>query len=308
MIGIKEKTEVKRELHDYEITPMVFPAHKAVKFRIRPMGAHTAFSGEYRIVVHRVDSGSAKQAFSAWNHTDYSVSPDSDGSLNFEYTASGESQYFIRVYRDESKVVQLAVYALEADLACRYPLRGDFHMHTCRSDGKEAPAVVCANYRKRGYDFIVVTDHHRYYPSLEAIDAYKDVDIALNILPGEEVHLPKNSVHIVNAGGLFSVNGLIKTKENYTETNGALDKRRLDDSVDPPECVELDEYLADIERIQEELKADGTFPENVNCRWYACCLWAFEKIREAGGLGIFAHPYWMSSKNKTCSLSPDHKG
>jgi len=285
---------VKLELHNYEITPMVFPAHRAVKFRVKPMGAHTAFFGEYKVVVQRVDFGSAKQAFSAWNHTDYICTPDSDGTLSFEYTASGESEYYVRVYKDESKVVQLAVYALEKDLACRYPLRGDFHMHTCRSDGKESPAFVCAAYRKNGYDFVTITDHHRYYPSLEAMDAYRDVNIALNIMPGEEVHLPENAVHIVNACGTYSVNGLIETKENFTETNGALDKRRLDDTITPPDTMTLEAYTAELDRIEAELKADGNFPEDVNSRWYASCVWAFERIRESGGIGIFAHPYWLN--------------
>nr|MBQ4319387.1 hypothetical protein [Clostridia bacterium] len=285
---------MKRELYYYEISPMIFPAGQAVDFSIKPMSAHAAFEGDYTVVVQRLDSGSTYQPFSAWNHTDIECKPDENGCLNFSYTASSEGELYVRILKEGKRLFQLAVYALDDDLAGRIPLRGDLHMHTCRSDGKESPAVVCANYRKRGYDFIVITDHHRYYPSLEAIDAYKDVNIALNILPGEEVHLPENAVHIVNAGGLFSVNGLIKTKENYTETDGALDKRRYNDTVTPPDCMELDEYTAELDRIEAELKADGDFPENVNSRWYASCVWAFEKIRQADGLGVFAHPYWIS--------------
>ena len=43
------------------------------------------------------------------------------------------------------------------DMADRYPYRGDLHVHTNRSDGQQAPAIVAANYRKNGYQTI------RYY-------------------------------------------------------------------------------------------------------------------------------------------------
>ena len=98
-------------------------------------------------------------------------------------------------------------------MAGRLPFRGDLHMHTCRSDGKEGPATVAANYRAKGYDFTVISDHHRYYPSLEAIEAYGDLcDLA--IIPGEEVHLPFNDVHYVNFGGTFSINALVTPSKN----------------------------------------------------------------------------------------------
>ena len=96
-------------------------------------------------------------------------------------------------------------------------------MHTCRSDGKQEPAIVCANYRKHGYDFFAITDHERYYPSLEAINAYKDVPIEFNICPGEEVHMPRDipefgcDPHIVNFGGNYSVNGLVDESDQIIE-------------------------------------------------------------------------------------------
>lgn len=288
---------MKPELYNYDIYPMVFPAKQAVTFTIKPRGAHTAFRGSYKIVVQRLDSGSAHDTFSKWNHTDFACEPDADGYLRFTYIAASECEHYVRLFRegDEKRFLQLAIYAVGEDLATRYPLRGDLHMHTFRSDGRESPAVVCANYRKKGYDFIVITDHHRYYPSLEAIEAYAGVKIALNILPGEEVHLPGTTVHLLNAGGLFSVNGLLPTSANYTETGGALDKRRFDDSVTPPDIMPLEQYTAEIDAIEATLKSGETpIPEDVNSRWYAICLWAFEKIREADGLGIFAHPYWIS--------------
>ena len=283
--------KMKQVLYDYDIFPMVFPVNDPTEITIKPMGAHVAFKDEYRVSVMRVDSGSPRQEFSSWNRTDYTLEPEADGCLRFTYTAEAETELIVRVFKGDSRVLQLSLYALADDMACRIPLRGDLHMHTCRSDGREAPAVVCANYRKRGYDFIVVTDHGRYYPSLEAMNAYADTEIPLNILPGEEVHLPQTDVHIVNAGGLFSVNGLLESSANYKETDGAMEKRRFDETVDCPDIVPMEQYNAELDEIEKSLT---DCPSNVNSRWYAVCVWAFEKIRQAGGLGVFAHPYWLS--------------
>jgi len=283
--------KMKQVLYDFDIFPMVFPVNDPTQITIKPQGAHVAFNGEYRVSVMRVDSGSPRQDFSSWNRTDYTLEPENDGCLRFTYTAEAETELIVRVFKGDSRVLQLSLYALADDMACRIPLRGDLHMHTCRSDGRESPAVVCANYRKRGYDFIVVTDHGRYYPSLEAINAYADTEIPLNILPGEEVHLPQTDVHIVNAGGLFSVNGLLETSANYKETDGAIEKRRFDESIDCPDIVPAEQYNAELDEIEKSLT---DCPDNVNSRWFAVCVWAYEKIRQAGGLGVFCHPYWLS--------------
>ena len=284
---------MKMELHDYDIFPKVFPVGVSADITVKPLGVHTKFSGEYKIMVQRLDGGHIGHEFSAWNHTDYFVTPCEDGCLRFTYTADKEGELAVRIYKKDSdrRTVQLNLYALAEDMADRIPLRGDLHMHTCRSDGHGDPAVVCADYRMKGYDFIVVTDHSRYYPSLEAIRAYKDVKTALNILPGEEVLLPQTDVHIVNAGGLFSINGLFDYLRNYIETNGDIDARRFDDTVTPPDIVTDEQYNRELDAIEASLT---DVPADVNKRWYAVCVWAFDKIREAGGLGIFAHPYWIS--------------
>lgn len=317
-----ERPLMKRELYNYDVFPLVFPKGEPTEITVKPLGAHVAFKGEYTLKVMRIDVGSPSYAASSWNQTDYTLTPCEDGCLRFTYTAEAETELVARLFKEDKRVAQFNLYALDDDLACRIPLRGDLHMHTCRSDGQEDPATVCANYRKLGYDFIFVTDHGRYYPSLEAIAAYKNVDIPLNIMPGEEVHLPGTAVHIVNAGGLYSVNALLKTEgvladgtydENAPapgcltmrqyagqvaaldctrrETGGALDKRRFDETVEAPAQLTLEEYEAQIAAI-EATCTDA--PEGVDRHWYAVCCWAFDHIRKAGGLGVFAHPFWIS--------------
>lgn len=281
---------MQQALYDYDIYPKVFPLGTPVEITVRGLSARFIFTGEYRIVVQRLDAGPAR-GFTSWNHTDYTVDAGEDHSLRFTFTAEAECEHYVRIFKGDQRIVQLSLYALADDLACRIPLRGDFHMHTCRSDGREDPGTVCANYRAIGYDFIVITDHHRYYPSLEAMDIYRDAPHFLEILPGEEVHLPMTDVHIVNAGGTFSVNGLLEASANDQEKGTDPKYRSLDGNC--PAIVPAYEYRRQIEEIASSA-ALADCPDDVERISYAVCLWAFARIREAGGLGIFAHPYWIA--------------
>ena len=281
-------------LYDYDIFPKVFPIERDITITVKSMGKHSEFKGEYTIRVNHLGMGDPHHAFYAGNVTSYgNITPNENGELKFTYKAESEGEYLVRVFDSSNdSQVELSVYALEHDLACRYPLKGDLHVHTCCSDGGEAPDIVCANYRKIGYDFIVITDHHYYQPSLDAIRAYQDTNISLNILPGEEVHLPYNEVHIVNAGGLYSVNSLI-TDDKYNDARKHPDMRRLSSDVVIPDGCTKEEYKKELDAIVEKLTSgDNPLPEGVEPLWYASCLWAFDKIREADGLAIFAHPYW----------------
>merc|ERR1712000_444133 len=111
---------------------------------------------------------------------------------------------------------------------------------------------------------MALTDHRQYALSLEAQQAYAGIPIDLRIYPGEEVHPPDNPVHIINFGGSFSVNDLFEDRGRYQ---------------------------AEVDQIDQQL---GTLPAGVNRYQYASCCWAFEKIRQGGGLGIFCHPYWFT--------------
>ena len=39
-------------------------------------------------------------------------------------------------------------------------LKGQLHLHTTNSDGDEVPREAIADYERRGYDFIALTDHN----------------------------------------------------------------------------------------------------------------------------------------------------
>ena len=160
-------------------------------------------------------------------------------------------------------------------------------MHSCRSDGREAPEIVTANYRGHGYDFFSLTDHHRYYPSLEVMEYYRDLT-DFNLVPGEEVHLPLNPAHFVNFGGTFSVNALVTPSKNEEKAGTDLAWRSLDGKA--PATMTTEEYL---EMVHERAKSVPLANESERLA-YAAMQWICEQVRAAGGLGIFPHPGWIT--------------
>lgn len=188
----------------------------------------------------------------------------------FEITRyfEGEQEHILKIEEVDSEnrvrlVGTFHVYSLRPDLFALRPYKGDFHMHSFRSDGQESPAYVAGACRRVGLDFMALTDHRNYAGSLEAISAFKDLPVDLRLYPGEEVHPPENPVHFVSFGARESISELIKKDEPA--------------------------YRKEVQAIMDKLKA---VPEYVDRYQYASSVWTFQKIREKGGLGIFAHPYW----------------
>jgi len=156
------------------------------------------------------------------------------------------------------------IYSLKPDLFALRPYKGDIHMHSYRSDGREAPGYVIGAGRRAGLDFMALTDHYNYVASLEAIELFKNLPLDLKIFPGEEVHPPDNPVHFVSFGAREGITELYRTDQKV--------------------------YRQEVQSIMNKL---GNLPPGVDRFQYASSVWAFEKIRERGGLGIFAHPYWQ---------------
>jgi predicted metal-dependent phosphoesterase TrpH len=253
---------MKTELHDYDIFPKVVLEGKETTVTIQSLGRHKNFKqGE----TYRIYPLPMNQVYSDFK----SESPYVDvlaetTKLSFSFLFAEEQPYNIVIFDNHgSTVVDLRMYCLKEDLYRLTPLKGDLHVHSFRSDGKESPEIVAANYRKAGFDFMTITDHELMYPSLEAIDCYKDADIDLLIVPGEEVHTPKNEVHIVNFGGSISVNELFQQN--------------------------MEQYLSEVKLIEQNVEKI----EGIDMYQYASSIWAFNKIRENGGLAIFPHPNWI---------------
>lgn len=298
---------MKRELNLFDIYPKVVKTNTPTKIHIKSCWRLPFEEGrEYDITFDPICQGHPMTyPENTEGRGQLKVTPNEKGIIEFEYNFPLECEYYLRIFLGNHEAYLLNLYAVNDDLAGRIPRIGDLHIHSLRSDGGELPAVVAANFRKKGYDFLAITDHRRYYPSLEAIDAYKDVEHTLTMVPGEELHLPSCDIHIVNFGGQYSVNALI---ENFTDPKevyvGATPPEISDEeneayvlphrAVDMSKCpkqITLEEYHRQVQEIADSIDV----PKGVNKLMYARCLWAYDRVREADGMSIFAHPYWITN-------------
>lgn len=156
-----------------------------------------------------------------------------------------------------------ALYAVADDLYKLTPYKGDFHMHSTSSDGAHSPEYVAAVCRRTGFDFMALTDHRLYEPSLVAQKAMAEFGCDMLVSPGEEVHLPDNGVHIINFGGKASINKLAADDEHAY-------------------FAAVEKYLATVPEKYDEVTRFQV----------AASEWAFDRIRERGGVAMFCHPYW----------------
>ncbi len=191
-----------------------------------------------------------------------------NGDLILSVQTPEEGEYTILLDKANAdgtftELFTLQFYALKDDLFVLNPYKGDFHMHSSCSDGRQPPAYVAATCRRNGFDFMALTDHFQYAPSLTAQKAMADFGCTMLVFPGEEVHAPDNPVHIVNFGGSASVNELIKKDEKIYRDGIAEYMKCLPESYD-----ELTKFQI------------------------AASEWVYDQIRITGGLAIYSHPFW----------------
>ena len=156
----------------------------------------------------------------------------------------------------------LSIFSLLPDLYERNAKKCDFHIHTNWSDGAENPERTAANYRKKGFDFISMTDHNVYNSSRFVSDKLSFLK-NFEIVCGEEVQNDyKGLIHMVNVGSRYSVNEIF---------------------INEPERVEKE---------VKELEGHTQIPSGVDKKEYLYRLWIYNEIKRSGGYAIFPHPFW----------------
>ncbi|NMA21464.1 MAG: hypothetical protein GX927_12885 [Lentisphaerae bacterium] len=264
----------------YDVFPLVVPSNQSCEIRIRPRFEHAFFpAAENLTVVHLSVDGlefHRESGEALWEPSENQIQSwqlAADGTLHIQSMFLGEQEHIIQVKIRNPQdsgiktIRSFRVYSVEPDLYALRPLKGDFHIHTNRSDGRECPCYVAARYRQAGFDFAAISDHMRYAPSLEAKEYWENLVPDFKLYPGEEVHATGNPVHIINFGSSFSVNQkCFNDEETY---------RR-----------EVQRYLQD---IPQQVPGLDYFP-------VASSEWVFDQIRAGGGLAVFCHPYWYTTR------------
>lgn len=180
-----------------------------------------------------------------------------------EYHFTAEQQYTLKIKYNGKIIYWSYIYSLDDDFASLKAFKGDTHLHTNRSDGEGTPFEVSCNYRAAGYDFIAITDHHKFEPSLEAQREIKELTSDFFVFRGEEVHnKDMGYFHVINFNGESSVNDIIENDDAYVES--------------------------EIERILSSYDLSGL--SDPRCVAYR--IFIAEHIRKVNGLAIMAHPFW----------------
>ena len=257
---------MKNENAYFTVTPRIIREGSQTKITISPRFGHVKFAREasYSVTHTPMEDLGSKSSFREELRPDCALV---DGTLVFEVLFEGEQEHSFVVTEvrgdREKQIGDFRIYSVADDLFDRRPYKGDLHIHSNRSDGRESPGYVAASCRKIGLDFMAVTDHGRYEPSIEAQQAFDGVTMDLRVFRGEEVHPPDNPIHIINFGGDRSINDMFSEPVYRREVSEIQNS-----ATDLP--IDLDPY------------------------YYASSIWCFRAIRAVGGLGIFCHPYWES--------------
>lgn len=189
-----------------------------------------------------------------------------NGEAKFSFTPSSEQRH--RVYIDTgARKATFEIYSLKEDLFKLTPLKGDTHLHTTESDGLFTPTETVAAYYEAGFDYMAITDHHKYAGSAKMAATMDKIAGYFKVYPGEEVHnRGMGYFHIINLGASASVNEII--------------------NADPDGVFER------ITQNAAEIKKQYALPDCIDENEFAFRLWVSEKIRESGGLSVLCHPYW----------------
>ncbi|MGN1081827.1 MAG: PHP domain-containing protein, partial [Acutalibacteraceae bacterium] len=255
------------EVNDYEIYPSVVPAGKKSAVEIIPQARAGAFEEgkEYRLEIW----GTETYARTLFDRPEVEASAVfKNGRLSFEWFFETEQCYVIKIKteiktRGPVKYAAVArLYALESDLYGLIPQKCDFHCHSQGSDGHEAQNQVMGNERSCGMDAFAITEHMNMESTLKAQKEFAEYSGVINLINGEEVHVPHDYVHAVNLGG--------RSLGDYYREN----KEKSDSQI-------------------EEIKKSLDLPDGIDSYDFAVRLWISKKSEELGGLAVLTHPFWL---------------
>ncbi len=267
---------------EYRLRPQVVECGKPFDYTARGLGIETEFAADtvYRIQILPIEENATARLLDYGDEGAYEeivVTSDANGILRFALTLPREQQYTLRLLRENrERVVDFKVYAAEHDLWERTPMRGNTHCHACHSvDGHEDPVIAASFYRKAGFDYLAITDHHKADGSVYAVEHMAGIPTEMALYYGEELHVPNAYIHAVNVGALLE--GKVGLDAWYH--------------------AHEDEVNAEVDAIVAETK--DKLPANIEPYDFAWRKWIADTIHKNGGIAIVAHPFWEYDANNT---------
>lgn len=203
-----------------------------------------------------------------------SLTPKIDGDFFvFDVEFAKEGMYQINVFDNSQKnkkkkgrpIAKLNIYALEDDLYALRPMKGDTHIHSTNSDGRNPPIEVAMRCYEVGLDFQAISDHRCWKTSDDMMKQLGKYDTSMSFYHAEECHFAITHVH--NLGGSQGIT-------QYINANKAMFDKRV---------AELAKTLP--KDMSTNLKVEIAKTEV-----------QFQIIREFGGLAVLNHPYWLTGR------------
>jgi len=255
--------------YDYESFPKVVLSGSEATIKMRGVRYDKKFKPG---TVYKV------KVFSKVDHRDeeeYELAADDSGFIEVSRTWGVRGEYLIDIFDPEKPdprgrpITTEHIFAVGPELLRFKPYRGDMHIHTHYSDGKASPIYMAVRGKKLGLDFIAITDHDRYSPSIEAMEEAKGIGLDMLLLPGEEASAEEQGGHILS----LCASGPVM------ESKGDRGK-----------------YESEIAGIIENDLREAVMVDGLDKETYAHTKWIVNRIHELGGYAFLAHPYWVSGR------------
>lgn len=187
-----------------------------------------------------------------------------DGLYKVQYDFFDEQKYDVKAKYGEDVILNTHIYSVFNDLVGVTAFKGDTHLHTNRSDGEGTAFEVGCAYRSAGYDFIAITDHHKYFPLQGEKNEFAELTEEFTVFRGEEVHnRGMGYTHIINFDGDFSVNDIVENEKSFVEK--------------------------EINEILSSTQFDSQVVDKWDCAYR---IFVSNQIRKGNGVSIMAHPFW----------------
>lgn len=168
-------------------------------------------------------------------------------------------------YADVVAVIPL--YALSEDVYGLRPFKGDSHIHSTNSDGRDSPENVALRCYEVGCDYQAISDHKVYATSEDVKQKFSAFPTSMSFFNAEECH--HSYAHIQNFGASRSITEYINGHKSEFES--AVSKAAVELPSDLPKILR---------RTVAEAEAE------------------FDIIRKFGGIAVFNHPFWEANDKK----------
>jgi len=249
---------------NFDVYPKVVRRGRETEIRVEGIYPGMRFDPERRYIIRLFSKVDKREEIS------FEIKPEDEGRLSFAYDfkTPGEYRFDLFVEGAHRPIGTFGLFSLEGELLSLRPFKGDMHIHTFYSDGAESPIYMAVRGKELGLDFIAITDHNKYEPSVEAIREAERIGLDMLLIPGEEVSTRESCGHILSINASGWVAGLME---------------------------EIERYDAEVSSIAAELEG-RELVKGLTPRKYAHAVWVVRKIRELGGFAVIAHPYWVASR------------